>query len=39
VLTHIWPTLDKEVSKTQAAEAYAGPIAAAVEGMTVEVGG
>ena len=39
VLTHIWPTLDKDVSKAQAAEEYHGPIEAAVEGATFEIGG
>jgi ribonuclease BN (tRNA processing enzyme) len=39
VLTHIWPTLDHETSKQQAAEEFSGPIDAAVEGMTFEVGG
>jgi ribonuclease BN (tRNA processing enzyme) len=38
VLTHIWPTLDREVSKRQAAEEFTGPIDAAAEGMTFEVG-
>jgi ribonuclease BN (tRNA processing enzyme) len=38
VLTHIWPTLDHDVSTEQAAEEFRGPIAAAVEGMTFEVG-
>jgi ribonuclease BN (tRNA processing enzyme) len=38
VLTHIWPTLDKDVSKQQAAEEYDGPIDAAVEGASFEVG-
>ncbi|MGH2635175.1 MAG: MBL fold metallo-hydrolase [Actinomycetota bacterium] len=38
VLTHVWPTLDKDVSKQQAAEAYDGPIDVAVEGKTFEVG-
>lgn len=38
VLTHIWPTLDRDVSKQQAAEEYDGPIAAAVEGAAFEVG-
>jgi ribonuclease BN (tRNA processing enzyme) len=37
VLTHIWPTLDREVSVAQAAEAYAGPIEAAGEGMRFEL--
>jgi ribonuclease BN (tRNA processing enzyme) len=39
VLTHIWPTLDKDVSIEQAAEAFGGPIAAATEGAAFEVGG
>jgi ribonuclease BN (tRNA processing enzyme) len=39
VLTHIWPTLDHDVSKAQAAEEYDGPIDAAVEGAAFEVGG
>jgi ribonuclease BN (tRNA processing enzyme) len=38
VLTHIWPTLDHEVSKQQAAEEFSGPIDTAVEGLTFEVG-
>lgn len=38
VLTHIWPTLDHETSKEQAAEEYRGPIAAAAEGMRLGVG-
>ena len=38
VLTHIWPTLDREVSKEQAAEEYDGQIDAAVEGAAFEVG-
>jgi ribonuclease BN (tRNA processing enzyme) len=38
VLTHIWPTLDREVSKLQASEEYEGPIDAAVEGEAFEVG-
>lgn len=39
VLTHIWPTLDHEVSREQAAEEYDGPIRSAVEGMRLGVGG
>jgi ribonuclease BN (tRNA processing enzyme) len=39
VLTHIWPTLDREVSRQQAAEEFAGPIDVAVEGVILEVGG
>jgi ribonuclease BN (tRNA processing enzyme) len=38
VLTHMWPTLDREVSHSQAAEEFTGPIDVAVEGMTFEVG-
>jgi ribonuclease BN (tRNA processing enzyme) len=38
VLTHIWPTLDRDVSKQQAAEAFNGPIDTAIEGHTFEVG-
>ena len=37
VLTHIWPTLDKEVSRGQAAEEYGGPIDLATEGASIEV--
>lgn len=38
VLTHIWPSLDHEVSIAQAAEAYDGPIVDAVEGARMKVG-
>jgi ribonuclease BN (tRNA processing enzyme) len=38
VLTHIWPTLDREISKEQAQQEYDGPIEAAVEGASFEVG-
>jgi hypothetical protein len=38
VLTHIWPSLDHEISKEQAAQEYPGPIDTAVEGMRFEVG-
>jgi hypothetical protein len=38
VLTHIWPSLDHQISKDQAAEEYSGPIDSAVEGMRFEVG-
>jgi ribonuclease BN (tRNA processing enzyme) len=38
VLTHILPTHDKAQSIRQAAEAFEGPIDAAVEGFTIEVG-
>jgi ribonuclease BN (tRNA processing enzyme) len=39
VLTHIWPTLDREVSRAQAIEDFDGPIDIAVEGLHLEVGG
>jgi len=39
LLTHIWPTLERPVSVAQAAEEFAGPVDAAVEGMRIEVGG
>jgi ribonuclease BN (tRNA processing enzyme) len=39
VLTHIWPSLDKEDSRTEAAQTYDGPIDIAREGMVLEVGG
>jgi ribonuclease BN (tRNA processing enzyme) len=38
VLTHILPTHDKGESIRQAADEFAGPIDAAVEGFTIEVG-
>jgi ribonuclease BN (tRNA processing enzyme) len=38
VLTHILPTHDKAKSIREAADAYDGPIDAAVEGFTIEVG-
>lgn len=38
-LTHIWPTLDREVSREQAADEWDGQIEVAVEGMRIEVGG
>jgi len=37
VLTHIWPSLDHEVSRRQAAEAYSGEILLASEGMRLEI--
>lgn len=37
-LTHIWPTLDREVSRTQAAEEFDGPIDVAADGLSIEVG-
>ncbi len=39
LLTHIWPSLDREVSRAQAAETYSGEIVLASEGMRLEVGG
>ena len=38
VLTHLLPSHDKEVSRTEAAEEYDGPIDVAIEGKTFEVG-
>jgi ribonuclease BN (tRNA processing enzyme) len=38
VLTHIRPYLDRERSRQEAAAAFEGDVAAAVEGLTVEVG-
>jgi ribonuclease BN (tRNA processing enzyme) len=38
ILTHIWPTLDREVSRSQAAEEFRGSLDVAIEGMTFEVG-
>jgi ribonuclease BN (tRNA processing enzyme) len=38
MLTHIWPSLDKEVSRTEAKETFDGPIDIAREGMVLEVG-
>ena len=37
VLTHIWPTLDREASRAQAAEEYDGTVDVALEGMALEV--
>lgn len=39
VLTHVWPSLDREVSRRQAAGAFGGPVEVAAEGMRIEVGG
>jgi ribonuclease BN (tRNA processing enzyme) len=39
LLTHIWPTLDPDGSRTEAAEAFDGPIEVARGGMKLEVGG
>lgn len=38
VLTHIWPTLDKDVSRQQASEEFDGWIDVAAENKTFEVG-
>lgn len=38
MLTHIWPSLEREDSRAQAAEAFDGPIDLAVEGMRLRVG-
>jgi ribonuclease BN (tRNA processing enzyme) len=38
VLTHIWPSLDKERSRTEAAETFSGPIDIAREGMVLQIG-
>jgi ribonuclease BN (tRNA processing enzyme) len=38
VLSHFWPTNDRESSREQAAEAYEGEIVLAEEGMTLELG-
>jgi ribonuclease BN (tRNA processing enzyme) len=38
LLTHIWPTSDKEISRAQAAEEFDGLIDLAAEGMRLEVG-
>lgn len=38
ILTHIWPTLDREVSRAQAAEEFRGSLDVAIEGMGFEVG-
>jgi ribonuclease BN (tRNA processing enzyme) len=39
VLTHIWPSLDKELSRVEAAETFSGPIDIAREGMVIPIGG
>ncbi len=38
ILTHIWPTLDPEVSRAAAAGSFPGDILLAYDGMRVEVG-
>ncbi len=37
VLTHIWPTFDREQSRAEAAEAYGRPVEAALQGMIMDV--
>lgn len=37
VLTHIWPTVDRERSREQAADGFGGPVEVAVEGLRLEV--
>jgi ribonuclease BN (tRNA processing enzyme) len=37
VLTHIWPSLDYEVSRQQAAEEFDGEIIVAEEGMRLDI--
>lgn len=37
VLTHIWPTADRDRSREQAGEAFGGPVEVAVEGLRLEV--
>ncbi len=39
VLTHIWPTLDREDSRREAQTVFDEPVEIAVEGMGLEVGG
>jgi ribonuclease BN (tRNA processing enzyme) len=39
VLTHIWPSLDKEVSREQADATFDGPIDVAFGGLRLELGG
>jgi len=37
LLTHIWPTSDREISRAQAAEEFDGPVELATEGERYEV--
>jgi len=39
ILTHIWPSLDHELSREQASATYDGPIELAAEGMNRVIGG
>jgi ribonuclease BN (tRNA processing enzyme) len=38
LLSHFWPTHDRDLSRNQAAEAYGGDLVVAREGLTFEVG-
>jgi ribonuclease BN (tRNA processing enzyme) len=38
ILTHIWPTLDRNMSRDEAASSFDGPIDVARGGMRVQVG-
>ncbi len=38
VITHVWPTFDREVIVREAEEAFGGPTRAAVQGMRVTLG-
>ncbi len=37
VLTHIWPTFDREQSRSEAAEAYDGPVDVALQDMILDI--
>lgn len=37
VLTHMWPTVDSEAARTQAMEAFSGPVTVAVEGLRTDL--
>jgi ribonuclease BN (tRNA processing enzyme) len=37
VLTHIWPTIDKERSRAEAVDAYGGPVQLATVNETYEI--
>ncbi len=39
LLSHFWPTNEREPSRDQAGEAFDGPITLAEDGMRMEVGG
>lgn len=38
VLTHIWPSMDREVSRAEAEEAFEAPVEVATEGMKLRIG-